>query len=231
VDWHTGMVVPIFKKGDQRVCSNYQGITLFSLPGKGHARELERRLQLIVKPQIQEEQSGFRPGRGTVDQLLTLARILEGSWEFAHPVYMCFVDFKRAYNHVPWGTLWGLLQEYGVMGPLLQAIQSLYNCNESCVCILGSKSDSVDVGLHQGCPLSPILFVIFMDRISRCSWGKESVWFGDLRIDVVLLVSTHQQALGWFSAECEAAGMRVSTSKSEAMVPCQKKMDCSLWVG
>lgn len=33
-----------------------------------------------------------------------------------------------------------------------------------------------------------------------------------------------------FAAECESAGMRISTSKSEAMVLCRKKVDCSLWV-
>ncbi|KAF7640815.1 hypothetical protein LDENG_00012290, partial [Lucifuga dentata] len=44
----------------------------------------------IVKSQIQEEQCGFRPGRGTVDQLFTLAWILEGAWKYAQPVYMCF---------------------------------------------------------------------------------------------------------------------------------------------
>ena len=34
LDWQTGVVVPLFKKGDRRVCSNYRGITLLSLPGK-----------------------------------------------------------------------------------------------------------------------------------------------------------------------------------------------------
>lgn len=34
LDWQTGMVVPMFKKGDQRACSNYRRITLLCLPGK-----------------------------------------------------------------------------------------------------------------------------------------------------------------------------------------------------
>ncbi|KAI3365337.1 hypothetical protein L3Q82_010423 [Scortum barcoo] len=42
----------------------------------------------------------------------TLGRVLEGAWEFAQPVYMCFVDLD--YDCVPRGTLWGALQEYGV---------------------------------------------------------------------------------------------------------------------
>ncbi|KAK3560274.1 hypothetical protein QTP86_004203 [Hemibagrus guttatus] len=44
LDWVTGVVVPLFKKGDRRVCSNYRGITLLSLPGKVYFRVLERRV-------------------------------------------------------------------------------------------------------------------------------------------------------------------------------------------
>ncbi|KAI3371488.1 hypothetical protein L3Q82_024072 [Scortum barcoo] len=47
LEWQTGVVVPLFKKGDRRVCSNYRGITLLSLPGKVYARVLERRIRPI----------------------------------------------------------------------------------------------------------------------------------------------------------------------------------------
>ena len=114
LDWQTGLVVPLFKKGDRRVCSNYRGITLLSLPGKVYSRVLERRIRPIVEPQIQEEQCSFHPGRGTLDQLYTLRRVLKGSWEFAQPVHMCFVDLEKAFDRVPCGILWEVLQEYGV---------------------------------------------------------------------------------------------------------------------
>ena len=58
-----------------------------------------------------------------------------------------------------------------------------------------------------------------------------SLLFAD---DVVLLATSDrdlQHALGRFAAECEAVGMRVSTSKSEAMVLCRKTVECSLRVG
>jgi len=102
----------------------------------------------------------------------------------AHPVYVCFVDLEKAYDCVPQGILWGILREYGLSGPLVRVIWSLYKQSESCVRILSTKSRtfSVCVELRQGCPLSPIPFVIFMDRISRRSRGEESVRFGDLRI-------------------------------------------------
>ncbi|KAK3508205.1 hypothetical protein QTP70_017467 [Hemibagrus guttatus] len=81
LDWATGVVIPLFKKGDRRVCSNYRGITLLSLPGKVYSRVLERR----VRP------------------------VLKGSWEFAQPVHMCFVDLENAFNRVPRGNLWEVL--------------------------------------------------------------------------------------------------------------------------
>ncbi|KAK3543034.1 hypothetical protein QTP70_008748 [Hemibagrus guttatus] len=235
LDWATGVVIPLFKKGDRRVCSNYRGITLLSLPGKVYSRVLERRVRPLVESRIQEEQCGFRPSHGTLDQLYTLHRVLEGSWEFAQPVHMCFVDLEKAFDRVPRDILWEVLWEYGVRGPLLRAVQSLYNRSRSLVHIASCKSDlfPVHVGLRQGCPLSPVLFIVFMDRIFRRSQGLEGVRFGDHRIsslifadDVVLLAPSSldlQRALGCFAAECEGAGMRVSTSKSEAMVLDQKK--------
>lgn len=48
-----------------------------------------------VRPPIQEEHYGFHPGCQTVDQLFTIVRLLEGSGEFAHHIYMCFVDLEK----------------------------------------------------------------------------------------------------------------------------------------
>ncbi|TWW67426.1 HEAT repeat-containing protein 3 [Takifugu flavidus] len=140
LDWQTGVVVPLFKKGDRRACSNYRGITLLSLPGKVYSGVLERRVRRIVEPRIQEEQCGFRPGRGTVDQLYTLSRVFEGAWEFAQPVHMCFVDLEKAFDRVPRGVLWGVLREYGVSGPLMRAICSLYDQCQSLVRIAGNDA-------------------------------------------------------------------------------------------
>uniref|UniRef100_A0A8C6P1M8 Reverse transcriptase domain-containing protein n=1 Tax=Nothobranchius furzeri TaxID=105023 RepID=A0A8C6P1M8_NOTFU len=237
LDWQTGVVVPLFKKGGSRVCSNYSEITLLNLPGKVYSGVLERRVHRIVEPQIQEEQCGFHPGRGTLDQLYALRGILEGEWEFAQPVYMCFVDLEKAFDRFPRRALWGVLQEYGVPGHLIWVVRSLYDRCQSLVRIAGSKSGSlpVRVGLRQGYPLSPILFITFMDRISRRSQGVEGIHFGGLRIrsllfadDVVLLTSSERDLQR--SLERFAAGMTISSSKSETMVLIRKRVECLLRV-
>ncbi|KAI3358420.1 hypothetical protein L3Q82_014845 [Scortum barcoo] len=114
-----------------------------------------------------------------------------------------------------WYSVWGVLHEYGVRGPLLRAVRSLYDRSRSLVRIAG--------------------------RFLRRSQGPEGVRFGNHRIssllfadDVVLLASSSQDlqhVLERFAAECEAAGMRISTSKSEAMVLDRKRVVCPLRVG
>lgn len=90
-------------------------------------------------------------GRGYVDQLFTLARLLEGSCEL--------------------GFLWafvGVLRDYGKQDPFQRGIRPLYDCSRNCVSTFGNKSDTfpVGVGLRQGCTSSLALFVTFVaDRI------------------------------------------------------------------
>lgn len=87
----------------------------------------------MVEHRIQEEQCSFHAGRGTLEQLYSLTRVLEGSWEYAQPVHMCFVDLKKAFDRVPCGILWRVLGEYGVRGDLLRAVSSLYEQSRSLV--------------------------------------------------------------------------------------------------
>ncbi|KAI3369582.1 hypothetical protein L3Q82_024487 [Scortum barcoo] len=93
---------------------------------------------------------------------------------------------------------------------LLRAVWSLYDRSRSLVHIAGSKSDLFPV--HVG-------------------FGRAAAFVTD---DIVLLASLSQDlqhVLERFAAECEAAGMRISTSKSEAMVLDRKRVACPLQVG
>ena len=91
-DWQTGVIIPIFKKGDRKQCTNYRGISLLSLPGKVYAKCLARKCREIVESKLEDGQYSFRPGCSTTDQ------ILEKSWEYGKDLIACFVDLEKAYD-------------------------------------------------------------------------------------------------------------------------------------
>ena len=66
--WKDAQLVTLFKKGDRRLCGNYRGISLLSIPGKVFARILLNRLTTHAESFLPEAQCGFRPNRGTVDR-------------------------------------------------------------------------------------------------------------------------------------------------------------------
>ena len=158
-DWQTGVIIPIFKKGDCKQCANYREISLLSLPGKV---QYMPNAEKIVESKLEDGQCGFHPGRSTTDQIFTLKQIFEKSWEYGKDLFACFVDLEKAYDRVPRDKLWKVLQEYGVDGQLLRAIKSFYCRPEVCVRVNGkqSKPFHVGVGLRQGafCHLSFSLF-------------------------------------------------------------------------
>ena len=73
-----GVVIPFWKgKGGRWDCSNHQGITLPSIPGKVLAHILLRRIRDHLLRHQRPEQSGFTPGKSTIDRILPL-RVVSG---------------------------------------------------------------------------------------------------------------------------------------------------------
>ena len=227
--WQTSVIIPIHKKGDKRKCTNYRGISLISVVGKVYAKCLKKKCREIVEPKLTRTQCGVRPGRSTMDQIFALQQIFEKSWEYAKEVNACIVDLEKAYDRIPRDKLWAVLLQYGIDCQLLTSVKSQYMHFVVCVRVnrAATKPFRVSVGLRQGCSLSPILFLIYMERIvqksescggvkiSECS--AQRLLFAD---NLVRLDSTQnglQQALYRFSNASSVAGMKVSTTKTKSV--------------
>ena len=88
-DWHKGIILPLYKgKGSRSECGNYRGITLLSVPGKAFAHVLLSRMRPRLLQCRRQEQSGFTPGRSTVDRILTLNVISQTRREYSQPLYV-----------------------------------------------------------------------------------------------------------------------------------------------
>ena len=168
-EWRMSTIVPLLKKGDVEVCDNYRGISLLSIPSKVLAKVLYRRIEEKVEPQLHEAQCGFRKGRGCVDQIFNLRECMSASRQKGKPLYVCFIDLRKAYDSVNRELLWQAMKTYGISGKIVRIVTSLYENTRAKVRVNGVLSECLllKTGVKQGCVLSPLLFNIFIDWVVR----------------------------------------------------------------
>ena len=99
-DWQKAVIVAIHKKGSKKLCKNYRGISLLSIPGKVFAKILDARIRQVTESQVMKEQAGFRVGRGCRDQIFVMRQLAEKTIEKDGKMYAAFIDLEKAYDKV-----------------------------------------------------------------------------------------------------------------------------------
>ena len=114
-------------------------------------------------------QMGFMPGRGTTDAIFLMRQLLEKYEMAGRDLNMVFVDFEKALDRVPREVIWWSLRRKGVLERKIKAIMEMYTNIETSVKVeyLRSESFDVKVGVQQGSILSPLLFALVMDEVTK----------------------------------------------------------------
>ncbi|CAM0512289.1 unnamed protein product [Fasciola hepatica] len=138
--WSESLIVPIFKKGIRNDCSNYRGISLIPIVTKVLASILLHRLTPARERNVREQQAGFRPGRGCIDQIFTLRRLLEKRHTHRRPTIMLFLDLKGAFDSVDRTSLFSTLHRKGMPQKFVNLLRSLYSHTSGRVRVYGELS-------------------------------------------------------------------------------------------
>jgi hypothetical protein len=170
-DWSKGLIYPLFKGGERKNPDNYRGIYLLSIIGKVYTSILNQRLLdwCEKREKFGEEQGGFRAHRATTDQAFILSELVRARRRRKLETHIAFLDIRKAYDTVSRDALWKRLMDCGVSGKMGRVIRSIYQVVESAV-ILGEELTEwfeVGLGVRQGCTLSPLLFLIFVEGLSQ----------------------------------------------------------------
>lgn len=219
-EWRDSYMIPIYKmKGDIQDCNNYRGIKLMSHTFKVWEKVIEKRLRSLV--QIRENQFGFMPERSTADALNSVRRLMERFKEREEDLHMCFIDLEKAFDKVPRTLVWKCLKENNVPELYVRAIKDMYKGNRTYVrtTVGTTKGFAINTGVHQGSALSPFLFIMIMDIITK-DMGEEAPWAMIFADDIILCAKSEQELANtvnrWVNA-IEESGLRVNRKKTEYM--------------
>ena len=170
--WSKGVIVPIYKKGDCNMPSNYRGITLVNTMGKIFSLILRNRINNWCESEsvFNDSQYGFREGRSTADAIFVLHSVIQKVLSKNSKLWCAFIDYQRAFDSVNRDALGIKLIQSGISCKMTNMIKCIYENVQSCVKLSNrmNMSDFFDVtiGLKQGEPLSPLLFILFVNDIT-----------------------------------------------------------------
>ena len=219
-DWAKSWMVSVYKgKGDALECGSYRGIKLIDHVMKVLERVIEKRIRSRVE--VSDMQFGFMPGKGTTDAIFIVRQLQEKYLGKKRELWMAFIDLEKAFDRVPREVLWWALRRVGVDEWLISIIKAMYVGVTTSVRTRSGQSEEfeVKVGVHQGSVLSPLLFAIVLEAVSK-EFRTGLPWELLYADDLVLMAESEEllkDKIRVWKEGMEARGLKVNVAKTKVM--------------
>ena len=173
-----------------------------------------------------EQYYGFMPDKGTENAISVLRMLVERSIEKQKDVYVCFIDYSKAFDTVKHKLLVDLLQSLDVDQAELRLLTSRY-CNQTAAVRCDddiSAWRSIKQRVRQGCVASPHLYALYTEMIIRelgSMEGSELVVQLSIIYDTVIVTESEEQLqrlINVVVAKSEEKGLHLNSAKSFSMV-------------
>lgn len=159
----------ILKKGKNPLeCNSFHPISLLNTDAKILAKVLARRLEGVLPSIISPDQTGFIKNRYSFFNVRRLFNILYSPSPPGVPEVVLPLDAEKAFDRVEWGYLFSTLERFGFGKKFTSWIRLIYTSPVAAVRTNNNLSPFFELkrGTRQGCPMSPLLFVVAMEPLA-----------------------------------------------------------------
>ena len=129
---------------------------------------LQARLKQYMSHELPDVQAGFRKGRGTRDQIANIHWIIVRLREFQKSIYLCFIDYAKAFDSVDHNNLWKILKEMGIWDHLTCFLRNLYSGQEATVRTGHGTTDWFQIG--KGVQSAVYCHCAYLTYVQSTSW-------------------------------------------------------------
>jgi len=169
--WKTSTTTLLHKKNDALLLANFRPIALANALYKlwtstvNHV-SMHHALRYNI---IHQAQEGGILGRNTHRQLRTLINAFEDAHLHHQDLFMLYVDFSSAFNLVDHDKLLCIMHDVGMPSDVIEVVKNLYQDASTVIHLPGGNTDPIAIerGTIQGDPLSPFLFLIYIEPLLR----------------------------------------------------------------
>jgi exonuclease III len=174
-----GIIVLIHKGKDLRrdKLSNWRPITLTNTDYKILAKTLALRMSAVIHKLVNEDQVGYIKGRNIAATLRTIDDVINYLNKTGKSGYLLAIDFAKAFDSISKPFLLHTFKVFGFGDEFQKWVSVLLKGSTCSINYSGWLSNSFDVscGIRQGCPFSPLAFVLAVELMAikiRCSSCK-----------------------------------------------------------
>ena len=179
----TAKIIPIYKKNDASIISNYRPISLLPSLSKILEKIVYKRLYsfLDINKILISNQYGFRKNHSTDYAILQLCDQIAASLSKKEHIIGIFMDLSKAFDTIDHNILLKKLRTYGIRGTALDWFKSYLFNRRQFVSFKSSASNisSINCGVPQGSILGPLLFLIYINDIINAAPLFTYVLFAD----------------------------------------------------
>uniref|UniRef100_A0A3B3XJ11 Reverse transcriptase domain-containing protein n=1 Tax=Poecilia mexicana TaxID=48701 RepID=A0A3B3XJ11_9TELE len=190
--WREAFISVIPKVGkDKTDPKGYRPISVLNIDYKLYAAILAKRLSTLMPFLIDEDQTGFIGNRQTHDSIRRAVHVTDHITKEKSSAVLLSLDAEKAYDTVGWEFLFQVMKRFGFCDRFIQCIKNVYSSPKARIKINGSLSNQITLqrGCRQGCPLSPLLFNLFIEplaQVIREEAGLEGVTIGNVENKICL---------------------------------------------